>query len=69
MYFTTLTVVGSNRTCPTDTHNIWRVSKQKANPAATGTDPNHRYVRTAAALADMVSKCYVDEGIVFCGRL
>ena len=70
MYFVTPTTGGgANRTCPTGTHNIWRVFKQKANPAATGNDPNHRYVRTSAALADRIGKGYVDEGIVFCGRL
>ena len=69
MYFTAPVIIGTTRTCPAGTHNIWRVFKQKANPAATGTDPNHRYVRTAAELATMASNGYTDEGIVFCGRL
>ena len=69
MYFPTPTGDVSNRVCPTGTHNIWRTFKQKANAAATTTDPNHRYVRTSAALADMIRKGYVDEGVAFCGRL
>ncbi|HNY48096.1 MAG TPA: hypothetical protein PKN64_14150, partial [Casimicrobium sp.] len=74
MYFTVpdvFTIVGRGqvRVCPANTKNIWRVFKQKANPAAAVTDPNHRYVDTEAALAEMVSRGYTDEGIVFCGRL
>ncbi len=60
---------GEVRACPTGTHNIWRVFKQKANPAAAGIDPNHRYVRTDAARLDMLARGYVDEGITFCGLL
>lgn len=59
---------GLVRVCPANSQTIYRVFKQKANPAAPNEDPNHRYVASQEAVNAMVALGYTDEGLVFCGR-
>jgi len=57
------TIEGTNRTCPTGTTPVYRAYN---NGYTRGVDSNHRITSSLAAIQEVVSRGWSDEGIVMC---
>jgi len=58
-----VTTVAVNKTCPAGTIPIYRAYN---NGFARGVDSNHRITASTAAIAEVVARGWIDEGIVMC---
>ncbi len=56
----------TNGACPTGTVPVYRAYN---NGFARGVDSNHRISSTAAAIQDVVSRGWIDEGVVMCAPI
>jgi hypothetical protein len=56
----------TNGTCPTGTTPVYRAYN---NGFARGVDSNHRFSSSAAAIQDVVTRGWINEGVVMCAPI